>query len=124
MRTSDIGRDINRLYSSDGHFGIKAKPVLNTYTYFQPLPRKSCFNSNMAVAWIGPFVVDIIRYVINFQECIPKSVERSIFSHKVGQNWGFCRGIKGMRFKKSTFWVHKVHFFESHTRPPKKTNPG
>ena len=24
--------------------------------------------------------------------------------------WGFCRRAKGVKFKKSTFWVQKVHF--------------
>ena len=33
----------------------------------------------------------------------PKSAKRSTFSHKVGQKWGFCRRVRGVRFK-------KVHF--------------
>ena len=40
----------------------------------------------------------------------PKSGKISTFSHNVGQKWGFCWRVKGVRFKKSTSWVQKVHF--------------
>ena len=40
----------------------------------------------------------------------PKSAKRSTFCHKVGQKWHFCRRVIGVRFKKSTIWVQKVHF--------------
>ena len=39
----------------------------------------------------------------------PKSSKRSTFSHIVGQKWGVCRRVKGVRFQKSTFWIQKVH---------------
>ena len=43
----------------------------------------------------------------------PKSGKRPTFGHKVDQKWGFCRRLsEGVRFKKSTFWVQKVHFWE------------
>ena len=45
--------------------------------------------------------------------CDPKSAKRSTFTHKMGQKWRFCRRVKGggVRFKKSTFGVQKVHFW-------------
>ena len=52
----------------------------------------------------------------------PKSVKRSTFCNKVGQKWGFCRRVKGVRFKKVHFWVQKVHFFGILHLP--KINPG
>ena len=42
----------------------------------------------------------------------PKSAKRPTFSHKMGQKWGFCKRVKGVRFKKSTFLVQKgPHFW-------------
>ena len=52
----------------------------------------------------------------------PKSAKRSTFSHKMGQKWGFCRRVKGVRFKKSSLWVQKVHFFG--VPHPPKIDPG
>ena len=49
----------------------------------------------------------------------PQSAKRSTFSHKMGLKWGFCRRVKGVRFKKSTFWSKRSTFWRSHT-PPKK----
>ena len=39
----------------------------------------------------------------------PKSAKRSTFNHKMGQKWGVCKRVKGMRFRKFTLWVQKVH---------------
>ena len=33
----------------------------------------------------------------------------AMFSQKNWPKWGFCRKFKGVRFKKSTFWVQKVN---------------
>ena len=44
-----------------------------------------------------------------------KSVKRPTFSHKMGQKCGLCKRVKGMRFKKSTFWG---------PTPPPQINPG
>ena len=43
------------------------------------------------------------------------SAKRSTFSHKMGL---FCKKVKEVRFKKSTFWVQKVHFLGV-LHPPK-----
>ena len=52
----------------------------------------------------------------------PKSAKRSTFSHIMGQKLGFWWRVKGVRFKKSTFWVQKVHFFG--VPHPSKIDPG
>ena len=52
----------------------------------------------------------------------PKSAKRSTFSHKMGQKWGFCSGVEGVRFKKFTFWIQKVPFFG--VPHPPKIDPG
>ena len=41
----------------------------------------------------------------------PKSAKRSTFSQKVDQKWDFCMSVKGVRFKKSTFWGPKGPYF-------------
>ena len=45
--------------------------------------------------------------------CDPKSAKRSILPTKWAKNGVFVGGLRGMRFKKSTFWVQKVHFWGS-----------
>ena len=52
----------------------------------------------------------------------PKSAKRSAFSHKVAQKWGFCRRVKGVKSKKSTFRVQKVHLLGVSHLPT--INPG
>ena len=44
----------------------------------------------------------------------PKSAKRFTFSHKIHQKCCFSRGLRGeqvARFKKSTFWIQKVHIW-------------
>ena len=64
----------------------------------------------------------ILRPVARGYDTPPKSAKRSTFSYKMGQKWGFCRRVKGVRFKKSTFWVQKVHFLG--VPHPPKIDPG
>ena len=55
----------------------------------------------------------------------PKSAKRSTFSHKVGQKWGFCRRVRGVRFKKVHFLGPKGPLFWGPAPPPKKKiDPG
>ena len=49
----------------------------------------------------------------------PKSAKRSTFSHKVGQKWGFCRRVRGVRFKKVHFLGPKDPLFGGPAPPPK-----
>ena len=53
--------------------------------------------------------IPLFRHVARGCDAPPKSAKRSTFSQKGGQTWVFCIRIKGVRFKKSTFWVQKVH---------------
>ena len=48
----------------------------------------------------------------------PKSAKRSTFSHKVGQKLGFCRRVRGVRFKKVHFLGPKGPLFGV-LHPPK-----
>ena len=66
------------------------------------------------LCWIVHFILqctwwmDGTRPVARGCDALPKSSNRSTFSHKICQKWGFCRRVKGVWFKKSTFWVQKV----------------
>ena len=51
----------------------------------------------------------------------PKSAKRSTFSHKVGQEWGFCRRVRGVRFKKVHFLGPKDPLFGGLAPPPPKS---
>ena len=64
------------------------------------------------------------RPVARGYDAPPKSAKRSTFSHKVGQKWGFCRRVRGVRFKKIHFFGPKGPLFGGPTLPPKKINPG
>ena len=51
-----------------------------------------------------------------------QSAKRSTFSHKMGKKWGVCKRVKGVRFKKYTFWVQKVHILGvPHPPPPNRS---
>ena len=52
----------------------------------------------------------------------PKSAKRSTFSHKMGQKWGFCRRVRGVRFKKVHFLGPKGPLFGGPAPP--KIDPG
>ena len=45
----------------------------------------------------------------------PQICQRSTFSHKMGKNGFFVRRLRGVRYKRSTLWVQKVHFFGIYT---------
>ena len=49
----------------------------------------------------------------------PQSAKRSILVTKWARNGVFVRGLRGLMFKKSTFWVQKVHILGV-PHPPKK----
>ena len=53
---------------------------------------------------------------------LPKSAQRSTFGGKMGEKLGVCKRVKGVRFKKSTFWVKKLHILG--VLHPLKIDPG
>ena len=52
----------------------------------------------------------------------PRSAKRSTLVTKCAKNGFFCKRVKGVRFKKSTFWVQKGPHFGGPTPP--KIDPG
>ena len=52
-------------------------------------------------------------------QCTPSNRPKGpLFCHKMGKKWVVCKRIKGVRFKKSTLGIQKVHIFGV-PHPPK-----